>query len=149
MPQQKQAHLRPPPEPEDGFGRLLSEFYTMRRSLGGTRGSAWQPKTDVYETDEQIVIKADLAGLDADQVAVKVNGEVITICGYRRGPDPNSVVAYHQMEIHNGYFERRIAIHKAFDPDKATARYENGFLYVNVPKAPRMVRHVLTLRISV
>lgn len=138
-----------PLDDEQVFRRFLSHFYTTRRNLAGGRHRAWEPPTDVYETPEHIVLKVCIPGVQPDQVAVKVNGEVITVCGVRRGADPSSVVAYHQMEINNGYFERRIAIHKPFDPNGATARYENGFLYVLVPKASQMVRHVLTVRIGV
>ena len=130
------------------FRQVLSEFYAMRRSLGGRQGGAWEPPTDVYETDRDIVIKVSIPGVSPNQVAVKCNGEVITIGGFRRGPDPGSVLTYHQMEIRNGYFERRIVIHKPFDPNGATARYKDGFLYVFVPKAPKLVRHVLTIRLT-
>jgi len=130
------------------FQRFLNDFYAMRRRLGGRRRQTWEPRTDVYETDAHIVIKVAIPGVAQDQLAVKVNGEVITICGYRPGPDPGTVRAYHQMEIHNGYFERRIVLHKPFDPNGATARYTEGFLYVHVPKAPELVRHVLAIRVT-
>ena len=55
---------------------------------------------------------------------------------------------YHQMEIRNGYFERRIVIHTPFDPNGATAEYADGFLCVLIPKAPELVRHVLSIRLD-
>lgn len=131
------------------FQQFLHDFYAMRRTLRSHGGDVWLPPTDVYETDDDIVIKVSLPGVKRPHVVVEFNGEIITICGVRKGPDPGSVRTYHQMEIRNGYFERRIILHRPFDPEGATAELEDGFLHVFVPKAPELVRHVLTIRLSV
>ncbi|KPK65972.1 MAG: hypothetical protein AMK73_01430 [Planctomycetes bacterium SM23_32] len=131
------------------FRQFLHDFYSLRRSLRGHRRDVWEPPTDVYETEQDIVIKMSIPGVKPQQVAVECNGEVLTICGVRKGPDPGSVRTYHQMEIRNGYFERRIVIHRPFDSSGAKARYEDGFLYVFIPKAPELVRHVLTIKLNV
>ena len=131
----------------NAFRRFVESFCATRRGFSMRRFHGWEPPTDVYESQGHIVIKVCIPGVDPDRVGVQINGEVVTICGIRKGPDPASVVAYHQMEIHNGYFERRIVIRKPFDPHGATAQYTDGFLYVHVPKAPELVRHVMTLRI--
>jgi HSP20 family molecular chaperone IbpA len=138
--------------PFDSHGllrQLLGDLHAMQRSLGGCQGRAWEPPTDVYETDKDVVIKVSIPGVSLNQCRVTVNGEVVTVCGVRNGPDPGSVVTYHQMEIRNGYFERHIVVHKPFDPDRATGRYEDGFLYVFIPKAPELVRHLVTIRLDV
>ncbi len=137
-----------PLDERDVFRQFLQDFYAMRRDMRGRYRDVWQPPTDVYETDRDIVIKVSLPGIRSEQVAVECNGEVITICGVRRGPDAGSVRTYHQMEIRNGYFERKIALHRPFDPQGAKARYDKGFLYVVIPKAPEMVRHVLTIKLE-
>jgi HSP20 family protein len=137
-----------PLDEENMFRQFLRDFHTMRRGLRGRRRDAWQPPTDVYETDRDIVIKVCIPGVRPEQVAVECNGEVFTICGVRRGPDAANVRTYHQMEIRNGYFERRVVIHRPFDPSEAKARYEDGFLYVIVPKAAELVRHVITIKLS-
>jgi HSP20 family protein len=128
------------------FRQFLQEFHAMRRSLRGHYRDVWHPPTDVYETDKDIVIKMSVPGIRTDQVAVECNGDVITICGVRKGPGPGSVRTYHQLEIRNGYFERRIVLHIPFDPNGATARYEDGFVYVVIPKAAELVRHVLSIK---
>jgi len=131
------------------FQQFLSDFYGMRRALWGRRADAWQPPTDVYETDRHIVVKMSIPGVKPGQIRVHCNGEVITITGVREGPDPAEVRSYHQMEIRNGYFERSIAIHEPFDPREAHAQYVDGFLYVSIPKAPESVRHVVSIRLGV
>ena len=130
------------------FHQLLHGFYSARMSLRGQYQDIWEPPTDVYETDQDIVIEVCIPGVRLDQVSVECNGEVITICGVRKGPDPGSVRTYHQMEIRNGYFERRLILRIPFDPSAATARYEDGFLYVYLPRAAESVKHVLSIRLS-
>ncbi len=131
------------------FQEFLSDFHRVRRALRGSRKSVWQPPTDVYETDDEIVIKMSVPGVQTDDVRAVCNGEVITVSGVRRGPDPGKVRAYHQMEMRNGYFERSIAIHRPFDPAEAHGEYREGFLYVFVPKAPKSVRRVISIRLTV
>lgn len=131
------------------FRQFLHDFYAMRRTLKSHHGDVWQPPTDVYETDDDIVIKVSIAGVEGQHVVVEFNGDVITICGVRRGPDPGSVRTYHQMEIRNGYFERRIILRRPFDAKGAATELREGFLYVYIPKAPELIRHVLTLRLDI
>ncbi len=132
----------------DIFRSFMEDFYAMRRALGSRHRDAWQPPTDVYETDSEVVIKMSIPGINPRELAVQINGDVVTICGVRKGPAPGTVVSYHQMEIRNGYFERRILIHVPFDADKAQGEYSDGFAYVRIPKAPEAARRVVTLRIS-
>jgi HSP20 family protein len=102
----------------------------------------------VYETETDIVIKMCIPGVRSDEVAVEVNGEVVTVCGVRKGAGPETVVKYHQMEIRNGYFERRIILRLPFDPAGARGEYRDGFAYIYIPKAAEAVRHVVTIRLN-
>lgn len=129
------------------FREFLHDFYSVRRNLRGRSPDVWQPQTDVYETRENIVIKVCLPGIKADQVVVEFNGKVVKICGVRKGPEAADVVAYHQMEIRNGYFERKIMLHKPFDPRGARGEYSEGFLYIYVPRATREIAHVMSIRL--
>ena len=66
----------------------------------------------------------------------------------RQGPDPGSVLRYHQMEIRNGYFERRLIVRVPFNPDAMHAEYKDGFAYVFIPKAKESVRHIVTIKLN-
>jgi len=138
-----------PSSDDSVFREFLSEFRVARGRLRGSQPGCWEPPADVYETDSDIVIKVCIPGVSRNELKVNVNGDVVTICGVRRGADAGSVVCYHQMEILNGYFERRIRVRTPFDPQATTARYRDGFLYVLLPKAQELVRHVLTVRLGV
>jgi len=146
-PESKAVYARPLDE-HDLLHQFLRGFYATRLSLRGHYRDVWEPPTDVYETETDIVIKVCIPGVNADEISVQCNGEVLTICGVRRGPDPGTVRTYHQMEIRNGYFERKIILHMPFDPGGARARYEDGFLYVLLPRAPEAVRRVVSIRLG-
>jgi HSP20 family protein len=92
----------------------------------------WIPPTDVYETEENLVARVEVAGMQEDDFEVSVEDQVLMIRGYR--PDVNERRAYHQMEIRFGKFEIAITLPMAVDLDKATAAYKDGFLNVVFPK---------------
>jgi HSP20 family protein len=146
-PEPKVVYARPLDE-RDLLHQLLRGFYATHLSLRGHYREVWEPPTDVYETETDIVIKVCIPGVNPEEISVECNGEVLTICGVRRGPDPGSVRRYHQMEIRNGYFERKIILHIPFDPGGARARYEDGFLYVLLPRAAQSVRRVVSIRLG-
>jgi HSP20 family protein len=97
------------------------------------RSSIWSPPTDVYETEENYVIKVEIAGMRDEDFDVGFENNILMISGYRS--DLNERRAYHQMEIRFGRFELAVEIPVAVDIEKATAEYKDGFLTVVLPKA--------------
>ena len=94
--------------------------------------SLWTPPTDVYETEDNLVVKVEVAGMRDDHFEVSVEDQVLMIRGNR--PDFNERRAYHQMEIRFGKFEIAIGLPAGIDLDRATAEYKDGFLTVIFPK---------------
>ncbi len=142
------VHARPLDD-SSVFNQFLQDFYTLRQSIRSRHRDVWYPPTDVYETDDEIVIKVSIPGVKQPNVAVEVSGELVTIYGMRKGPDRGSIRTYHQVEIRNGYFERAIILHKPFDPSLARAELHDGFLHIYIPKAPVLVRHTLRIKLNV
>ena len=97
------------------------------------RSSIWSPPTDVYETEENYVIKVEIAGMRDEDFDVAFENNILLISGYRS--DLNERRAYHQMEIRFGRFELAVEIPGALDIERATAEYKDGFLAVVLPKA--------------
>jgi HSP20 family protein len=97
------------------------------------RSSIWSPPTDVYETEENYVIKVEIAGMRDEDFDVAFENNILMISGYRS--DLNERRAYHQMEIRFGRFELAVEVSVTLDIDKATAEYKDGFLTVVLPKA--------------
>jgi HSP20 family protein len=96
------------------------------------RSSAWSPPTDVFETEENLVIKVEVAGMRDDDFELVVGKDLLMISGNR--PDQNERRAYHQMEIMSGRFEIAIQLPVHIDIEKSLAEYKDGFLMIVFPK---------------
>jgi HSP20 family protein len=96
------------------------------------RSTIWMPPTDVYETEESLIIKVEVAGMRDDDFEIAVQENTLLISGTR--PDQNERRAYHQMEIMFGKFEIAIQLPTQIDIDKAYAEYKDGFLTITFPR---------------
>jgi HSP20 family protein len=97
------------------------------------RSTTWSPPTDVYETDEDYVVKVEIAGMRDEDFEVAFENGILVIRGNR--PDLHQRRAYHQMEIRFGRFELTVEIPIRVDIERAKAEYKDGFLVVTLPKA--------------
>lgn len=95
----------------------------------------FEPAVDVYETDDAVVIVAELAGVDCERIDVALHQQVLSIRGERIAPGSGRKRSYSQMEINSGPFERIIRLPIAVDSDGATARYADGMLEITLPKS--------------
>jgi HSP20 family molecular chaperone IbpA len=117
---------------------LLGEPVGGQRWSSTRQQKAWRPPTDVYETDDCVVVKVEIAGMAEEDFAVSLDGRRLVISGVRR--DPAAKLGYQQMEILYGHFETDVHLSRAIEEDKIEATYRNGFLGVRLPKAkPRQV----------
>ena len=120
-----------------------SPFEPSRWALWQT-GQTWRPPTDVFETDDAVIVRVEIAGMrDADFV-VALHDQLLTISGQRA--DPTTKVAYHQLEVRYGEFRTEVFLHWAVEQSDITAIYQDGFLIITLPKAK--VRHVRVLEVS-
>lgn len=117
---------------------FLGEPVGSQRWLSTRRPKIWRPPTDVYETNDCVVVKVEIAGMRKEDFALSLDRKRLIISGVRR--DPAAKLGYQQMEILYGHFETDVRLDRAIDEDKIEAIYENGFLSVRLPKAkPRQV----------
>ena len=126
----------------------FANFDRMRRQIDELFGDVWSraglsphrrafsPRVDVYYYGDppKAVIKADLAGVDPDEVHLEVRGRVLMISGERRARDTEGRV-YQQIEIGHGPFAREIHLGADVNADEARATYEDGVLRVELPLA--------------
>jgi HSP20 family protein len=96
------------------------------------RSTTWSPPTDVYETDEDYVVKVEIAGMRDEDFEVAFENGILVIRGNR--PDLHQRRAYHQMEIRFGRFELTVEIPIRVDIERAKAEYKDGFLVVTLPR---------------
>jgi HSP20 family protein len=117
--------------------KVSSSVHFVTRSAGGPgSGKAhWVPNTDVYSTDNGLVVKVELAGMRSDNLEITVEGHRLRISGNRpdgcRAPKCSFLV----MEINYGPFESVLELPPGFDLSQAKAAYLNGFLRIDVPLA--------------
>ena len=118
--------------------KVSSSVHFVTRSVAGREGSAkahWVPNTDVYSTDNGLVVKVELAGMRNDHLEITVEGNRLRISGTRpdgcRAPKCSFLV----MEINYGPFESLLELPPGYDLTQAKATYLNGFLRIDVPVA--------------
>lgn len=136
MPITRRRRAIPDPFRGQPHGELFSD---LGESPAGDR---WQPAIDVFETDEALVVRAEIPGLRGEDLRVRVDGDVLHISGVRIVPKQPGVRRLHRMEIAFGPFERTVRIQVPFDKDRVAAHLEDGFLRVVLPKRAPSVRRV-------
>ncbi|MEE8476292.1 MAG: Hsp20/alpha crystallin family protein [Myxococcota bacterium] len=124
------------PRRTDPFSELYGDFADR------LQGDRWQPDVDVFETEDAVVVRVEIAGVRSEDVRVSVDGPALRISGVRRAPDDEGVQRLHQMEIASGAFERRVRIPTAFDPNRVSARLADGFLLVTLMRRASGQRRV-------
>ena len=99
--------------------------------LWGAHGCrAWEPATDIYQTREGWVVKFDLAGVEADDLTVKIVDGMLYVTGTRRDRTLREGVLHYQMEITYSRFERTIQLPCSLAGADVTTEYENGLLTI-------------------
>lgn len=93
----------------------------------------WQPLTDVFEVEDKIIVRVEIPGMAESEMTLIFDNQLLTIEGFR--PDTFDKRAFHQMEIHFGHFSTEISIPFPVEIDSIEATYEDGFLWVYLPKA--------------
>ena len=124
---------REQPWPGQPFSRLPDDYDWY----GMPRQHVWRPPTDVYETDRHVVIKVEIAGMTKEDFHLSFADRRLVIAGRRK--DPAGKLIYQNMEIRYGEFRTEIRVDWAVDPSAIEANYEEGFLFVMLPKEERRI----------
>ncbi|MFA5163546.1 MAG: Hsp20/alpha crystallin family protein [Patescibacteria group bacterium] len=108
----------------------------MESMLPSVRGSqfGFTPALDVYEDKDNLVVEAQLGGIDPEKVDVSIENNVLTIKGESEKKSEIDDKNYYRKEIRRGSFFRSISLPTKVDGDKATAVNEDGVLKVSIPK---------------
>jgi HSP20 family protein len=127
----------------DAMDRLFDDAFTRPLSL---RDGWSAPAIDMYQTDDEIVVKAALPGIKADEVQINITGDVLTLKGEVRHEEEKKEKAWHIREQRFGSFERSVALPTAVVSDKAKAEFENGVLTITLPKAEEVKPRTITVK---
>ena len=127
----------------EAMDRLFNDAFTP--SLGTAGG--WQaPAVDLYQTDNEVVVKAALPGLKADDVQISITGDMLSLKGEYKQEEEKKEKAYHLREQRYGAFECSFALPTAVVSDKAKAEFENGVLTITLPKAEEVKPKMITVK---
>ncbi len=127
-----------PRDPE----RVQQEMEAVFRNLlsggpavAGGQPSPWRPATEVYETQDALVVRAEIAGMDEGQLSVDIDGDMLVIRGERPDRCPDDRRSYHEARIPYGAFRADIYIPFPVEADQTVAEYQNGFLRIVLPRS--------------
>jgi HSP20 family protein len=128
----------------EAMDRLFDDAFT--RPLSNRDGGWSTPAVDMYQTDNDVVIKAALPGFKADDVQINVTGDLLTIRGELKHEDEQNEKSWHIREQRWGSFERSVALPTAVVSDKAQADFANGILTITLPKAEEVKPKTITVK---
>ncbi len=124
-------------EPFREFARLqdeMSRLWDDRHNYRSGESVGWTPACDIYEDEEGVTLRFDLAGVDAKDVDVRFENGVLTIRGERKLEHGELRQTYHRVELSYGTFTRSFALPGTVDAEKIQAQARNGILVVSLPK---------------
>ena len=127
----------------EAMDRLFDDAFTRPLSL---RDGWTVPAIDMYQTDDEVVVKAALPGIKADEVQINITGEVLTLKGEVRHEEDKKEKAWHIHEQRWGSFERSLVLPTDVVADKAKAEFENGILTITLPKAEEVKPKMITVK---
>ena len=135
----------------EAMDRLFDDAFTRPFSLMRDGGSTWSsPAIDMYQTDNDVVVKAALPGIKADEVQISVTGDttgaVVTIKGEVKHEDERKEKSWHIREHRWGAFERSVQLPTAVMSDKAKADFDNGILTITLPKSAEAKPKTITVK---
>ena len=121
----------------DSFLGGLPSLTTFRQGLPSAQ--VMTPALDVKENEKEIVVKADLPGMDDKDIHLTIHNGILSLRGEKKSEHAEERDNYHVMERSYGSFQRSIRLPETIDEDKAEARFDKGVLTITLPKRPEMV----------
>ncbi len=128
----------------EAMDRLFDDAFTRPLNL---RDGGWSaPAIDMYQTDDEVVVKVALPGFKAEEVQINVTGDMLTLKGEMKHEEDTKDKAWHIREQRWSSFERAITLPTDVKADKASADFENGILTVTLPKAEEVKPKTITVK---
>ncbi len=134
---------------QDRINRIFDESFSRNADVDDDISmSAWKPLVDIYETDEAIILKAELPGIKKEDVSVEIKDNVLTLKGERVEDKEVKNESYFRKERCFGTFSRAFNLQHRVQPDKIKARFKDGILKVEIPKPEEEKPKQITVNIE-
>ena len=128
---------------QDQVNRLFDETFSRGRSAESEMGT-WAPAVDIYETEQELVLKADLPEVNQQEIDIRIENNMLTIRGERKFHNEVSQDNYLRIERTYGPFTRSFSLPNAINTEAIKADYHNGVLSIHMPKReesrPKQIR---------
>jgi len=123
--------------------RLFDRFSEAWPFRGLAETGRWMPSVDVSETDKELVVRAELPGMDPKDIDISLSGNVLTIKGERKHDREEKKENFHLVERSSGSFSRTLRLPVEVKADKVKADYKDGVLSISMPKMePEAVKKI-------
>jgi len=120
--------------PQRDFDRLFRDAFSSQHGETELSTRSWAPPVDIYETEEAIVLKAELPGVDPKDVEVRVEDNTLYLKGERKFEKEVKEQNYHRVERSYGSFARSFSLPNSISTDKVKAEFKDGLLTLTMPK---------------
>lgn len=130
---------------EDEFEKVVDEVFHLVRPAFSNYECIWRPNVDVYESNDEIIVLADMAGLNKEELHIEVDRKKVKIAGVRKAIQLLQNARYCQAEIPHGYFERNVMLPAPVESQSAKASYADGILMVRINKLPANKSHRISI----
>lgn len=118
------------------FEKTIDEMFRAISPAFSLSERTWNPQMDIYETPEEIFIRAEVAGVEKGDLGVEINKKAVKIFGSRKSLPPIENATYRLAEIQYGQFERILYLPSPIDPEVVSSVYTDGILQLRLAKLP-------------
>ncbi len=116
------------------MNRLFEDAVTARGEEKDMISSTWAPSVDIYETENSLILTAEVPGIEEDNIEIKIEDNTLSLSGERKFEKETKEENYHRIERSYGSFYRSFTIPRQVDQDKIKAEHDNGVLRITMPK---------------
>ena len=117
----------------------------LRRTTPANASAQWRPAVDIIEENDRFLLRADVPGVNVDDIDVSMDGGVLTVSGVRQNDKYGEDVEVQRTERSSGRFSRRFSLPDTADAESITAKSSNGILEVSIPKLPELQARRITV----
>lgn len=115
-------------------GKSFDEMFQSVNPMFCFSKRVWKPQMDIFETREEIIIQAEMAGVKHKDILIEVSNKAVKISGTRKSSQPDPTATYRLAEIQFGQFERVLYLPSAIDVEKVVVAFDSGFLQITLGK---------------
>jgi HSP20 family protein len=128
--------------------RLWDSYFEERPRRRGEEIGEWLPSLDVSETKGDLVVKAEIPGIDPKDIDISLTNDLLTIKGEKKQEKEEKEENYHLIERSYGSFTRSIRLPKEVQSDKINASYKNGLLKITLPKSEEAKKKEIKIKVE-